>query len=70
MPDNTELRMSWDDVCHYIAQGAINIDCGHAKIQQGSAIHRAMTELCELLSEGKVIHRDQPLARVRGPHLT
>lgn len=38
--------MEWQDVCHFIAQGAINIADGMTTIEAGSSIHRAMEAFC------------------------
>ena len=43
---NEEL-MSWEDVVHYIAQGAVNISEGHTVIEPNSRVHRAMIAFCE-----------------------
>lgn len=55
--ENGESRpqpLPWDKVVHFIAQGAINITEGHTTIEQGSAVHRAMIQLCALINEGLV----------------
>lgn len=47
--------MSWEEVCHYIAQGVINIESGYTTIELGSPVHRAMTAFCEYASKGRVL---------------
>lgn len=46
--------MSWEDVCHWIAQGAINIAEGHTTIEAGSRVHTAMNAFCEYVQKGRV----------------
>lgn len=46
--------MSWEDVCHFIAQGAINVSEGHTVIEAGSPVHRAMLAFCEYVTKGCV----------------
>ena len=46
--------MSWDEVCHWIAQGAVNIAEGHTTIETGSRVHNAMNAFCEYVQKGCV----------------
>lgn len=54
-----EPQMSWDDVCHWIAQGAVNISEGHLTIEAGSRVHRAMEAFCEYVTTGRVVLTDK-----------
>ncbi len=54
-------RMTWEDVCHFIAQGVINIDCGTTEIQKDSRIHKAMAAFCEYMTEYDVQLRPKSL---------
>ena len=60
--------MTFDEVIHYIAQGAINIDEGIITIEKGSRVHEAMGRLCEMLSNGEITADD--LRRRRDPWST
>jgi hypothetical protein len=46
--------MSWEEVCHFIAQGAINIEYGHTTIEVNSPVHKAMLAFCEYANKGRV----------------
>ncbi len=46
--------MSWEEVCHWIAQGAVNISSGITNIEAGSPVHKAMVAFCEYASSGLV----------------
>jgi len=48
----TEAEMEWEDVCHWIAQGAVNIAEGENTIEANSKIHRAMAAFCTYVAEG------------------
>lgn len=39
--------MSWEEMCHFIAQGVINIDSGYNQIEVGSQVYKAMVAFCE-----------------------
>lgn len=56
MADQSKTRepMSWEDVCHFIAQGAVNIEAGENVIQAGSLVHQAMTDFCYYASTERV----------------
>lgn len=43
--------MSWEEVCHFIAQGAINIDSGLTTIEKNSQVHKAMHAFCDFMTE-------------------
>lgn len=45
---------SFNSVVAMIAQGAINIDCDATTIERDSPVHKAMNELCALVSDGLV----------------
>jgi len=47
--------MSWEDVCHWIAQGAVNISEGkYNTFEAGSRVHTAMNAFCEYVNKGCV----------------
>jgi len=48
------LAMSFDSMMAWIAQGVINIREGVTTIEADSPIHRAMVQLCELVTDGYV----------------
>lgn len=48
--------MNWEEVCHWIAQGAVNIAEGHTTIEADSRVHVAMKAFCEMVTQGYVIH--------------
>ena len=52
--DRTHEVSEFAEVMAAIAQGAINIVCGHTTIEPGSRVHRAMERLCSLVVNGKV----------------
>ena len=53
----TGTRMTeFDNIMHFIAQGAINISEGLTEVEADSPVHRAMSDLCRLVSEGKVTY--------------
>lgn len=37
-----------------IAQGVINIDCGHTTVEKGSRVYNAMANLLKLINDGDV----------------
>lgn len=52
--DKKETTMSWEEVCHFIAQGAINIEYGHTTIEVNSPVHKAMLAFCEYVNQGRI----------------
>jgi hypothetical protein len=44
--------MDWETVCHYIAQGVINIEEGYTTIEPGSKVYKAMVAFCEYANKG------------------
>ena len=46
--------MSWEDVLHFIAQGAVNIAEGHNVIEVDSPVFKAMNAFCEYVQKGCV----------------
>lgn len=62
----TMLRdpMSWEDVCHFLAQACINLDYAQHKtgdeklalmtIEPNSKVHRALAAFCEYVTDGLV----------------
>jgi hypothetical protein len=55
--------MSWEDVLHFIAQGAVNIAEGHTTIEAGSRVHNAMNAFCEYVQKGCVTFNPQGSSR-------
>jgi hypothetical protein len=46
--------MPWPEVCHYIAQGAVNVTEGYTVIEAGSRVHEAMVDFCEHVVRGTI----------------
>lgn len=46
--------MTFGRAMGFIAQGAINVDCGITTLEKGSPTHTAMNELCRLVNDGHV----------------
>ena len=46
--------MPFPKIMHFIAQGAINVAEGHTTIEADSPIHRAMSDLCQRVSDGSL----------------
>lgn len=53
--------MSWEEVCHWIAQGCVNISYGHTTIEENSKVHMAMKAFCDYVHDG-FIQRVVPTA--------
>jgi hypothetical protein len=59
--------MSWEDILHFIAQGAVNIAEGHTTIEAGSRVHIAMNAFCEYVQKGCVTFNPQGAGRCGKP---
>ncbi len=53
--DASKPSMSWEDVCHFIAQAAVNIFSGETTIEPGSKIHQAMEAFCVYVPKLKYV---------------
>ena len=54
LDDTEKPALSWEEVVHSIAQGAINIDEGLTNVEKGSPIHKAMHAFCAYLARNEV----------------
>jgi len=45
---------NFDNIMHRIAQGVLNIEEGLTTVDRNSQIHKAMSELCDLVAAGNV----------------
>ncbi len=47
--------MNWQEVCHWLAQAAVNIAEGkHNAFEPNSKVHRALNAFCEYVTRGQV----------------